>query len=167
MGQMRWVRSMANPLVQWVFASIIGKIRVPQNKLPLPAPKNPNVSLFTCLLSLFQVATPPLLLGAIRRLGYDRRGWLYETLTAWVVVPVDYFWRPQFDLNWARSPFLPRATCYARPALPAGIPCRGHAGRVLSHPPAAERVGPTWRRRVREVRLMTVPDKSVPVMPNG
>jgi len=50
--------------------------------------------------------TPPLLLWAIWRLGYDRRGWLYQTLTAWVVVPVNYFWRPQFDVNWARGPFF-------------------------------------------------------------
>ena len=59
-----------------------------------------------CLLSLFHVVTPPLLLWAIWRLGYDRRGWLYQTLTAWVVVPVNYFWRPQFDVNWARGPFF-------------------------------------------------------------
>src|SRR5713101_7301720 len=38
MGQIRWVRSMANQLVQLGFASIIGKIGVPKNKLPLPAP---------------------------------------------------------------------------------------------------------------------------------
>jgi hypothetical protein len=59
-----------------------------------------------CLLSLFHVVTPPLLLWAIWRLGYDRRGWLYQTLTAWVVVPVNYFWRPQFDVNWARGLFF-------------------------------------------------------------
>ncbi len=35
-----------------------------------------------------------------------RRGWCYQTLTAWVVVPVNYFWRPQFDVNWARGPFF-------------------------------------------------------------
>jgi hypothetical protein len=57
---------------------------------------DPNVPLFVRLLSLFHV------LWAIWRLGYDRRGWLYQTLTAWVVVPVNYFWRPQFDVNWAR-----------------------------------------------------------------
>src|SRR5258708_30625260 len=43
------------------------------------------------------------------------------------------------------GPLLPRATRYARPALPAGIPSRGPAGRVLSHPPAAAMVDPTWR----------------------
>src|ERR1035437_7575581 len=67
---------------------------------------DPNVPLFIRLLSLCHVATPPLLLWAIRRLGYDRRGWLCQTLTAWVVVPVNYSWRRQFDVNWARGPFF-------------------------------------------------------------
>src|SRR5450432_2206247 len=43
------------------------------------------------LLSLFHVVTPPLLLWAIRRLGYDQRGWKYQTLTAWIVLPISYF----------------------------------------------------------------------------
>src|SRR5258708_36960602 len=43
------------------------------------------------------------------------------------------------------GPLFPRATLYARPALLAGIPRRGPAGRVLSHPPAAAMVEPTWR----------------------
>ena len=106
---------------------------------------DPNVPLFIRLLSLFHVATPPLLLWAIWRLGYDRRGWRYQTLTAWVVVPVNYFWRPQFDVNWARGPFFREQ--HAMPGLLYlhGIPSRGPAGRVLSHPPAAAMVGTTWR----------------------
>jgi hypothetical protein len=67
---------------------------------------DPQVSLTIRLLSLFHVITPPLLLWAIRRLGYDSRGWKYQTLTAWIVVPINYFWRPQFDVNWARGPFF-------------------------------------------------------------
>lgn len=65
-----------------------------------------HISLAVRLLSLFHVATPPLLLWGIWRLGYDRRGWKYQTLTAWVVVPINYFWRPQFDVDWARGPFF-------------------------------------------------------------
>jgi hypothetical protein len=65
-----------------------------------------NLSLVVRLLSLFHLAMPPLLLWAIWRLGYDRRGWKYQTLTSWIVVPVNYFWRPQFDVNWARGPFF-------------------------------------------------------------
>lgn len=65
-----------------------------------------GLPLYLRLLSLFHVVTPPLLLWAIRRLGYDRRGWKYQTLTTWVVVPISYFWRPQYDVNWARGPFF-------------------------------------------------------------
>ena len=67
---------------------------------------DPHVPLPMRLLSLFHIAVPPLLLWAIWRLGYDPRGWKFQTLTAWVVVPINYFWRPQFDVNWARGPFF-------------------------------------------------------------
>jgi hypothetical protein len=65
-----------------------------------------RVRLFVRLLSLFHVVTPPLLLWAIWRLGYDPRGWKVQTLTTWVVVPINYLWRPQYDVNWARGPFF-------------------------------------------------------------
>ena len=58
------------------------------------------------LLSLFHVVMVPLLLWAIARLGYDERGWKLQTLTAWIVVPINFFWRPQLDVNWARGPFF-------------------------------------------------------------
>ena len=67
---------------------------------------DPHVPLVVRLLGLFHVVTPPLLLWAVWRLGYDDRGWKYQTLTAWAVVPINYFWRPQFDVNWARGPFF-------------------------------------------------------------
>jgi hypothetical protein len=67
---------------------------------------DPQISLPIRLLSLFHVVTPPLLLWAIHRVGYDPRGWKYQTLTAWIVVPISYFWRPQYDVNWARGLFF-------------------------------------------------------------
>ncbi len=67
---------------------------------------DPHVPLAIRLLSLFHVATPPLLLWAIWRLGYDRRGWILQTVTAWIVVPINYFWRPEQDVNWARGLFF-------------------------------------------------------------
>jgi hypothetical protein len=67
---------------------------------------DPHIALSIRLLSLFHLVTPPLLLWAIRRLGYDSRGWKYQTFTAWIVVPLNYFWRPQYDVNWARGPFF-------------------------------------------------------------
>lgn len=68
---------------------------------------DPRLPLFVRLLSLFfHVVTPPVLLWALWRLGYDRRGWICQTLTAWIVVPINYFWRPELDINWARGPFF-------------------------------------------------------------
>jgi hypothetical protein len=67
---------------------------------------DPDLSLAVRLLSLFHVAMPPLLLWAIWQLGYDVRGWKLQTLTAWVVVPINYFWRPEKDVNWARGLFF-------------------------------------------------------------
>jgi hypothetical protein len=67
---------------------------------------DPGVRLPVRLLSLFHVVTPPLLLWAIRGLGYEPRGWKYQTVTTWIVLPVNYFWRPGHDVNWARGPFF-------------------------------------------------------------
>jgi hypothetical protein len=67
---------------------------------------DPGLPLAVRLLSLFHVVTPPLLLWALRRVGYDRRGWKLQTLTAWIVVPINYFWRPQLDVNWSRGLFF-------------------------------------------------------------
>jgi hypothetical protein len=67
---------------------------------------DPHLSLFIRVLSLFHVVTPPLLFWAIWKLGYDSRGWKLQTLTTWIVVPINYFWRPEQDVNWARGPFF-------------------------------------------------------------
>jgi hypothetical protein len=67
---------------------------------------DPGIPLPVRLVSLFHVVTPPLLLWAIRRLGYDRHGWKLQTLTTWIIVPINYFWRPGYDVNWARGPFF-------------------------------------------------------------
>jgi len=67
---------------------------------------DPYVPLYVRLLSLFHIVMPPLLLWALHRVAYDARGWKYQTLTAWIVVPINYFWRPQYDVNWARGPWF-------------------------------------------------------------
>jgi len=61
---------------------------------------------FVRLLGLFHLVTPLLLLWAIWRLGYDKRGWKVQTLACWILVPINYFWRPEHDVNWARGPFF-------------------------------------------------------------
>jgi hypothetical protein len=75
---------------------------------------SPDLPLFMRLLSLFHVVTPPLLVWAIWRLGYDPRGWKWQAVTCWIVVPVNYFWRPEYDVNWARGLFF--RTQHAVPA---------------------------------------------------
>ncbi len=65
-----------------------------------------HLPLYVRLLSLFHVVTPVLLLWAIDRLGYDNRGWKLQTLTCWIVVPINYFWRPEHNVNWARGIFF-------------------------------------------------------------
>jgi hypothetical protein len=67
---------------------------------------DPGIPLPVRLVSLFHVVTPFLLLWAIKRVGYDPRGWKFQTLTAWMVIPLNYFWRPGYDVNWARGPFF-------------------------------------------------------------
>lgn len=75
-----------------------------------------HVPLFVRLLSLFHVVVPPLLLWGIWRLGYDKRGWKLQTVMTWIVVPINYFWRPQFDVNWARGPFF-----HEQPVVPGPV----------------------------------------------
>jgi len=67
---------------------------------------DPGIPLPFRVLSLFHIVTPPLLLWAIWRLGYDRRGWKCQTLMTWIIVPINYFWRPGYDVNWARGLFF-------------------------------------------------------------
>lgn len=67
---------------------------------------DPHLSLAVRLLSLFHVVMPPLLLWAIWRLGYDRRGWKLATLMTWIVIPINFFWRREYDVNWARGLFF-------------------------------------------------------------
>jgi hypothetical protein len=65
-----------------------------------------HLPLMVRLLSLFHVVTPPLLLWGIWRLGYDRRAWKLQTLTCWILIPINYFWRPGHNVNWARGIFF-------------------------------------------------------------
>jgi hypothetical protein len=62
------------------------------------------------LLSLFHVVWPPLLWGALRRVGYDRRALLFQSLLAVVVLAASRVVVPEVNLNFAqRDPFWGRA----------------------------------------------------------
>jgi hypothetical protein len=64
-----------------------------------------TIPLLLRLMGLYHMVTPPLLLWGIWRLGYDPRGWKYQTLTAWIVVPINHLWRAEYDVNWASGLF--------------------------------------------------------------
>jgi hypothetical protein len=64
---------------------------------------DPKIPLLVRLLGLYHVIVPPLLLWAVRRLGYDRRGWRWQTATLWILLPINFFWRPPCNVNWARG----------------------------------------------------------------
>lgn len=56
--------------------------------------------------SLFHLAVPPLVLWAVWRLGYDRRGWKLETALAWALLPATYLLTdPEKNINWVWRPF--------------------------------------------------------------
>lgn len=64
---------------------------------------DPKISLFVRLLGLYHLVVPPLLLWAVRRVGYDREALRWQTFTAWTLVLFSYFWRPEYNVNWARG----------------------------------------------------------------
>jgi hypothetical protein len=66
---------------------------------------DPGIPLLLRLMSLFHIVTPPLLLWAICRVGYDPRGWKLQTLTVWIIVPINNFWKPTYNINFARGLF--------------------------------------------------------------
>ena len=62
--------------------------------------------LYLRLFSLFHVAMPPLLLWSVKRLGYDRRGWLLQTAITFVLLPATWLLvGPDRNINWVWLPF--------------------------------------------------------------
>jgi hypothetical protein len=60
---------------------------------------------FLKMLSLFHVPLPPLLLWMVYKMGYDSQALLAQTLLAWIVLPLCYwFTRPFKNVNWVRGP---------------------------------------------------------------
>ena len=55
--------------------------------------------------SLFHLFVPVLLIWAVYRLGYDRRGWRLQTLLAWIILPLSMLPDPERNLNWVWRPF--------------------------------------------------------------
>jgi hypothetical protein len=56
-------------------------------------------------LSLFHFVLPFLLLWMVVRLGYDRRAWVAQTIFAWAVLLLCFFFTdPSQNVNWAFGP---------------------------------------------------------------
>lgn len=66
---------------------------------------DPNYPLHIRLLSLFHVVMPAVLLWALVKLRYDRRAFLLQVISAWIILPVSYLFGPERDINWSWGPF--------------------------------------------------------------
>lgn len=64
---------------------------------------DPAIPLPVRLLGLFHLVVPVLLLWAVRRLGYDPNALKCQIFTTWIIVPINYFWRPEYNVNFARG----------------------------------------------------------------
>ena len=64
---------------------------------------DPTIPLPVRVLGLYHLAVPVLLLWAVARLGYDQNALKYQIFTTWIVVPINYFWRPEYNVNFARG----------------------------------------------------------------
>lgn len=64
---------------------------------------DPKIPLLVRLLGLYHLIVPPLLLWAVRRVGFHSGAWKWATLEAWIVVPINFSWRPQYNVNFARG----------------------------------------------------------------
>jgi hypothetical protein len=63
-----------------------------------------TLPLYLRALSLFHVFLPVLLLWMVSRLGYAPRALLWQTLLAWIVLPLTYWLvDPKLNVNWVRS----------------------------------------------------------------
>jgi hypothetical protein len=69
-----------------------------------------NYPLWVRLLTLFHVAMPVLLLGALGRTGYNRRGWPLQSAIALLAFVAARFTLPAENINYAfTDPFIHRA----------------------------------------------------------
>ncbi len=74
----------------------------------------PEIPLYIRLMSLFHLFTPPLLVYAVIRLGYDRRGLILQSLITWCILPLSYLLTdPERNINWIWRPFGVPQTMFA------------------------------------------------------
>jgi hypothetical protein len=77
-----------------------------------------DIPLTIRVLSLYHGWLPFLLLWAVRRLGYDRRSWIAQTLLTWAVLPVCFFFTdPVRALNGVFGPSGEHPQTWVAPGL--------------------------------------------------
>jgi hypothetical protein len=64
---------------------------------------DPAIPLAVRLLGLYHVVVPILLLWVVRRLGYDSDAWKWQVVLMLIVVPINFFWHPEDNVNFARG----------------------------------------------------------------
>jgi hypothetical protein len=62
-----------------------------------------TIPLFVRLLGLYHLVVLVLLLWCVRRLGYDRNAWKWQVAELWVLLPINFSWRPGYNVNFARG----------------------------------------------------------------
>jgi hypothetical protein len=64
---------------------------------------DPAIPVFVRALGLYHIVVPVLLLWAVQRLGYNRGAWKWPNVLMAIVVPINFFWRPEANVNFARG----------------------------------------------------------------
>lgn len=68
---------------------------------------NPEIALAARAVSVYHVFLPALVIWALARCGYDRRGpWLQSAIGAVAILGTWLFTEPERNINWVASPFL-------------------------------------------------------------
>jgi hypothetical protein len=82
----------------------------------------PGIWLEVRLLSLYHAWLPLFLLWLVWRLGYDRRGWIAQTLLTWAVLPICFFFTdPVRALNGVFGPSGEHPQNWMAPGLWLGL----------------------------------------------
>lgn len=66
---------------------------------------DPDKPLYLRAISLFHVFLPVLLVWLVSKLGYTSNAWIFQTMLAWVVLPLTYcVTKPEDNINWVYGP---------------------------------------------------------------
>lgn len=79
-----------------------------------------SIPMLVRVLGLYHMVVPLVLLWLVRRLGCDPGAWKWATVEAWIVVPIGFFWRPQYNVNFARG------IAHEQHLIPSGLYLMGY-----------------------------------------